>query len=172
MAVALYDVSVPLFTHMLGALGAVLDKGASFASAKKVDPAVLMQSRLAPDMFPLVRQVQIATDMSKAGVARLSGAEAPVYADEEQTIDEAKARIAKTLDFIKSVPAEKINAAADKPVAFEIGPKDNRRELKFENGAAFLTRWVIPNFTFHCTTAYDILRHNGVELGKRDFLGM
>jgi hypothetical protein len=170
MPVNLYDVSVPLFTQLLGSLSTVLDKGAAFAQTKKIDPSVLLQSRIAPDMYPLVRQVQVATDSAKGCVARLAGVEIPSYPDEEKTMEEIKARIAKTIDFVRSVPAETINAAADKEIVLQMGPQNNRTERRFK-GAAFVTRWVIPNFTFHCTTAYDILRHNGVEVGKRDFLG-
>jgi len=170
MPVSLYDTSVPLFTQLLGSLSNVLDKGAAFAQTKKIDPTVLLQSRLAPDMFPLVRQIQVASDSAKGCVARLAGMEIPSYPDEEKTIDEAKARIAKTIDFVKSVPADAINNGADREIVLQLGPPNNRTEMRFK-GAAFVTRWVIPNFTFHCTTAYDILRHNGVEIGKRDFLG-
>jgi hypothetical protein len=166
MTISMYSASVPMIKTLLTALSANLDKAAAFAEAKKVDPSVLVNDRLAPDMFPLSRQVQIATDQAKGGIARLAGVEIPVYADDEKTIGELKARIAKTLAFIDSVPASAIDGTEGKTIVLKM----RAGEMTF-NGQQYLIGWVIPNFTFHCTTAYNILRHNGVEIGKKDFLG-
>ncbi len=170
MSISIHSVAVPLFKQLLGSLSAVLDKGAALAEAKKIDPAVLMQQRLVADMLPLVRQVQIASDSAKGCMARLAGVEMPSWPDEEKTIDEAKARIAKTLAYIDSIKPEQIDGAESREIVFTVGPAANRVEMRF-HGLDYVMRWVIPNFTFHCTTAYDILRANGVDIGKRDFLG-
>ncbi len=166
MAFSMSRASLPVFEIGLNALSANLDKAAAFAAAKKVDPSVLVNMRLAPDMFPLSRQVQIATDQAKNGSARLAGVEAPKYEDNETTIDQLKARIAKTLAYIKSLDARQIDGAADREINFPVGP--NKGQMK---GDDYLNHFVLPNFYFHITTAYDILRHCGVEVGKRDFLG-
>jgi hypothetical protein len=162
----MYQASVPLFKTLLGSLSSNLDKGAAFCAAKNVDPSVLVNSRLAPDMFPLSRQVMIATDQAKGGVARLAGVEVPTYADDETTIDQLKARIAKTLAFIDSVKPAQIDGSENKQITLKMRSGDVTY-----TGQRYLIGSVIPNFTFHCTTAYNILRHNGVEVGKRDFLG-
>jgi len=166
MAMSMYNASVPLFKTLLGALSNVLDKGAAFAKAKNIDESVLVNARLAPDMLALARQVQIATDQAKGGVARLAGLEVPAYEDNETTIDQLKARIAKTLDFVGSVKQSQIDGSEDREIVLKMRTGD----MKF-TGQRYLTGFVIPNFTFHCTTAYNILRHNGVDIGKRDFLG-
>jgi uncharacterized protein len=166
MAMSMYNASVPLFKTLLGALSNVLDKGAAFAKAKNVDESVLVNARLAPDMFPLSRQVQIATDQAKGCVARLAGLEVPAYEDNETTIAQLKARIAKTLDFINSVKQSQIDGSEGKQITLKMRSGDVTY-----TGQRYLIGVVIPNFTFHCTTAYDLLRHNGVEIGKRDFLG-
>jgi hypothetical protein len=166
MPVSMYDFSVPVFKTMLTALSAVLDKGAAFAEAKKIEPSVLINSRLAPDMFALARQVQIATDMSRGAVARLAGMEFPSVADTETTFEELKARIASTIAFIDSVPAEKLAGSETRDVVIK-----NRSGERTFAGLRYLQWFVLPQVIFHCTTAYDILRHNGVEVGKRDFLG-
>jgi hypothetical protein len=158
--------SVPLMKTLLGALSNVLQKGADHAKAKNFDESVLINSRLAPDMFPLSRQVQIATDMAKGGVARLAGVDIPTYEDNETTIEALKARIAKTIAFIDSIPASQIDGTEAKEVVLKMRAGD----MTF-TGQRYLIGFVIPNLTFHCTTAYNILRHNGVEVGKRDFLG-
>jgi hypothetical protein len=158
--------SQPVFQQMLKALSANLEKAAAHATAKKIDPSVLVNARLAPDMFPLSRQVQIATDHAKGASARLSGRENPKYEDTEKTIDELKARIAKTLDFVSSVPAAEIDGSEEKDITLTIGGQ--QRTLK---GQRYLLHNALPNFFFHVTTAYDILRHNGVEVGKRDYMG-
>jgi len=166
MAMSMYQASVPLFKTLLGALSKNLDKGAAFAEAKKFDPSVLINARLSPDMFALSRQVQTATDQAKGGVARLAGLEVPSYPDDETTFDQLKARIAKTLAFIDSVKPAQIDGSENR----EITLKMRSGEVKY-TGQRYLIGSVIPNFTFHCATAYTILRHNGVEVGKRDFLG-
>lgn len=166
MAFSMSRASIPVFEIGLNALSANLDKAAAFAAAKKIDSAVLVSTRLAPDMFPLSRQVQIATDQAKNGSARLAGVEAPKYEDNETTIDQLKARIAKTLAYIKTLDARQIDGAADREINFPLGP--NKAQMK---GGDYLNHFVLPNFYFHITTAYDILRHCGVEVGKRDFLG-
>jgi hypothetical protein len=162
----LYDISVPVFDALLGNLSAMLDKAAAHAAARSYDPAVLLQSRLAPDMFPLVRQVQIACDAAKFGVSRLTGVEAPAFADDEATIEQLKARIGRTRAFIGSVPRERFDGTETRRVEVP-----TRAQTYAFAGRDFLLRWAMPNFHFHVVTTYDILRHNGVELGKRDYLG-
>src|SRR4051795_938629 len=151
----------------LSALSAVLDKAAAFAAAKKIDESVLLNYRLAPDMFALTRQVQIACDMAKNGAARLAGMEPPKFEDTETSIEQLKARIGKTLAFLKTVDASSIDGAGDREISFPLGPT-NKGHMK---GVDFLNHFVLPNFYFHLTAAYALLRHCGVELGKRDFLG-
>jgi len=167
MPYSMSQASLPVFEIGLNALVGVLDKAAAFAAAKKIDPAVLPQYRLAPDMFALARQVQVACDMAKNGGARLAGVEPPKFEDNEKTNDELKARIARTLAFVKSLDAGKIDAAAEREITFPLGPT-NKGHMK---GSDFLNHFVLPNFYFHLTAAYAILRHCGVEIGKRDFLG-
>ena len=158
--------SLPVFKTGLNALSAVLDKGQAHAAAKKIEPAVLISWRLAPDMFPLSRQVQIATDGAKNGSARLAGVEAPRFEDDETTFDELKARLASTVTFLDTLEPAAIDASADREITFPLGPKQGRMR-----GADYLHHFVVPNFYFHLTAAYAILRHCGVELGKADFLG-
>jgi hypothetical protein len=160
------SVSLPLLEHMLGNLSHILDKAQAHAEAKKFEPAVLLHSRLAPDMLPLTRQVLIACDAAKNGVARLSGVEAPKFDDTESTLAELKERIGKTLAYLATVPAAQLDDSAEKDITFPVG-KDKTRTMK---GEAYLKHWMLPNFFFHVTTAYAILRHNGVELGKSDYL--
>ena len=167
MPYAMSQASLPVFEIGLNALSGVLDKAAAFATAKKLDAAVLPQWRLAPDMFALTRQVQIACDQAKNGAARLAGVEPPRYEDNETTIDQLKARIAKTLAYVKTIEAKQIDAAAEREITFPLGPS-NKGHM---NGADYLNHFVLPNFYFHLTAAYVILRHCGVEIGKRDFLG-
>jgi hypothetical protein len=159
--------SIPATVVGLNALSGVLDKAAAFAAGKKIDGSVLLNFRLAPDMFALTRQVQIATDLAKNGVARLAGVEPPRFEDNETTIDQLKARVAKAVDFIKSVDPKKIDAASDREITFPLGPA-NKGQMK---GDDYLNHFVLPNFYFHCTAVYAILRHCGVELGKADYLG-
>jgi uncharacterized protein len=167
MSLSMSQASVPSFIIGLEALSAVLEKAEAFATERKIDPSVLLNWRLAPDMFALTRQVQIATDQAKKGSARLAGVEAPRYEDDETTFDQLKARLAKTVAYLKTLDLKQIDAAADREITFPLGPK-NDGHMK---GADYLNHFVLPNFYFHLTTAYDILRHCGVEIGKRDFLG-
>jgi hypothetical protein len=157
---------IPALEIGLNALSGVLDKGAAFAAAKKIEPTVLTQWRLAPDMFALARQVQIACDLAKNGAARLAGVEPPKFEDNETTIDQLKARIAKTVAYVKTLDSKKIDASADRELTFPLGP-DHKGHMK---GDDYLTHFVLPNVYFHLTAAYVILRHCGVEIGKRDFL--
>ena len=166
MTISMYSASVPVFKHMLGNLSHFLDKAQAHAEAKKFDPQVLVESRLAPDMLPFKKQIQIACDAAKNGLARLSGVEAPKFEDGESTLAELKERIRKTLQFLDSVPRDKIDGCEDKDITFPVG-RDKTRTMK---GEAYLLNWALPNLFFHITTAYALLRHNGVELGKTDYL--
>jgi uncharacterized protein len=166
MAISMSSASLPLLQNMLGNLSHILDKAQAFVDTKKCDPTALTQFRLAPDMLPFTRQITIACDAAKFGVARLAGVEAPSIADTETTLPELKARIAKTLEFLASVPAAKLDGTEDKDVTFPVG-RDAKKTMK---GEAYLMHWVLPNFFFHVNAAYAILRHNGVELGKTDYL--
>ncbi len=167
MSYSLSQASIPVFEIALTALSGVIDKALAFQAAKKLDPATLPLFRLAPDMFTLTRQVQVACDQAKNGGARLAGVEPPKFEDNEKTLEDIKARVAKTLDFVKSLDKAKIDAAANREITFPLGPV-NKGAMK---GDDYLTHFVLPNFYFHCTAAYAILRHCGVEVGKRDFLG-
>ncbi len=166
MSLTMYQASIPVFVRMLGNLSAILEKAAAHAEAKKIDPAVFINARLAPDMYPLSRQVQIATDMAKGCAARLSGIEIPSYPDTESTFPELQARIAKTVAFLQSVSAEQINGSEDRTVILKL----HGHEISFL-GQPYLLNYVLPNVYFHITTAYAILRHNGLEIGKRDYIG-
>jgi len=166
MTLSMYQASAPRFANMLKNLSAILDKAQAHADAKKIDPTVLTTFRLFPDMLPMSRQVQIATDTAKGAVARLAGIDIPKYEDTEKTFDELKARIAKTIEFIGTIKPVQIDGSEDKEIVLKLGAN----EVKF-NGMQYLLGHAHPNFYFHVTTAYDILRHNGVELGKRDYLG-
>ena len=167
MTISMYKTSVPIFVQFLTSLSAVLDKAAAYAEAKKVDPAVLLNTRLAPDMFPLARQVRAATDHAINACARLAGAEMPGLANSEASIPELKARIAKTIDFLKGLKPGEIDGTEEKSIKITF-PSGATREF---TGQTLLLTNSLPNFFFHCTTAYDILRHCGIELGKRDFMG-
>jgi hypothetical protein len=166
MSISMYDLLIPVLTRGLTTMSAVLDKAAAHAAAKKFDSAVLAQARLFPDMYPLVRQVQIACDTAKGAAARLAGIEAPRHEDTEVTLAELKARIAKTLDVVKSVTAAQLKDAESRAI-----------EIKFPNGSwkfngiGYLTDFVLPNFFFHVSMVYALLRKNGIEIGKSDFLG-
>jgi hypothetical protein len=162
----MYQASIPVFIRQLGNLSEILKKAASHAEVKKIDPSVFINARLAPDMFPLSRQVQIATDGIKGCAARLAGLEVPSFPDTETTFPELQERIAKTLAFIKSVSASQIDGSEDRTVTFKMRGKD----ASFK-GQPYLLNFVLPNLYFHITATYAILRHNGVELGKADFLG-
>lgn len=166
MSLSMYQASTPSFIRGLGNLSAILDKAAAYAEARKIDPAVLINARLAPDMFPLSRQVQIATDGAKGCAARLAGIEVPSYEDNETTFPELQARIKKTIIFLKSVSAKQIDGSEERKVSLKLRGKD----VHFL-GQPYLLTFVLPNFYFHITTAYDILRHNGLEIGKPDYIG-
>lgn len=166
MPLSMTQASVPLLVQGLTAISAVLDKAAAHCAAKKIDEAALLTSRLYPDMFPMSRQIQIATDQARNFVARIAGLEVPKYPDTEASFAELKARIAKTIDFIHSVDTAKIDGTEAKELVVPLGA----RERNF-TGQSYLLTFILPNFYFHLTTAYGLLRHAGVELGKRDFLG-
>ena len=165
MTISMYEASIPVCIRALENLAAVLKKGESFAEARKFDAEVLFHSRLAPDMYPLSRQVQIATDMSKGCGARLAGIEPPVFEDNEATYANLYGRIEKTITFLRSLTPEQIDGTEDKEITLKL-----RHTVTFD-GLSYLLKFVLPNVFFHVTTAYDILRHNGVEIGKLDFLG-
>jgi uncharacterized protein len=167
MTFTLSQASLPVFEIGLSALAGVLDKAAAFASAKKVDESVLLSYRLAPDMFALTRQVQIACDQAKNGSARLAGMEPPKFDDNETSIEQLKARIAKTIAFLQTVDRNSIDRSGERDITFPLGPTD-KGNMK---GIDYLNHFVLPNFYFHLTAAYAILRHCGVDVGKRDFLG-
>ena len=162
----MYQASVPVLKRMLNNLSDILEKGAAHAEAKKIDPAVLIASRLYPDMFALARQIQTATDTAKGCAARLAGKEIPKYEDNEATFPELAARIRKTVAFLDTFKPEQIDGMEDKSITLKLRGGD----LSF-TGMSYLLHFALPNFYFHVTTAYDILRHNGVEVGKMDFLG-
>jgi uncharacterized protein len=163
----MHSASAPIFKNMLSNLDHFLVKAQAHAETKKFDPANLLSARLAPDMLPFTRQVLIACDASKFGIARLASVEAPKFDDTESTIEQLRERIAKTLAFIDSVSADKINGTEDKEITFPVGRDGSTRTMK---GEAYLKHWVLPNMFFHVTTAYALLRHNGVDLGKTDYL--
>lgn len=166
MSITMSSACLPVCTSMLTNLSHFLDKAQEFVDAKKCDPAALTQYRLAPDMLPFTRQIQIACDAAKNGVARLSGVEAPKFEDNEASLSELKARIKKTLDFLATVPTAKLDGTEAKDITFPVG-KDATRTM---SGEAYLKHNMLPNLYFHVTTAYAILRHNGVDIGKRNFL--
>jgi hypothetical protein len=166
MTISMSSASLPVFKTMLGNLSHILDKAQAHAEARKFDPAALLQFRMAPDMLPFTRQIQIACDAAKNGMARISGLEAPKFEDVETTFPELQARIRKTLDYLGTVPAERLDGTEDKDITFPVG-RETTRTMKAE---AYLKHWALPNFFFHITMAYAILRHNGVELGKSDYL--
>ena len=166
MTISIHDLSIPVLTRGLVNLSAILDKAAAHAAARKFDPAILAQARLFPDMYPLSRQVQIACDTAKGAAGRLAGIDIPKHEDTEKTFEELKQRIAKTLDFVKSVKADQMKGAETKVI-----------EIKFPNrtvsftGLSYLTDFALPNFFFHESMTYALLRSNGVDIGKMDFLG-
>jgi hypothetical protein len=166
MPISMYQASAPRFTNMLNNLSAVLDKAQAHAEAKKIEPAVLLGCRLRPDMFTLTRQVQVACDNAKGAVARLAGVEVPKHEDTEQSFADLKARIAKTTDFVASFKPAQIDGTEEKEIHLKLGPLDVRWK-----GMQYLLGFALPNFYFHVVTAYDILRHNGVEVAKRDYIG-
>ena len=167
MTVSMHAASVPVFRQMLGGLADVLRKAQAHAEARKIDPSAFLQSRLYPDMFPLVRQVQIACDFAKSVPARLAGADVPAYDDTEQSFDELLARIARTLEFIDGLDASAFEASESREIVLRPGTPKERRIA----GQAYLLQYGLPQFFFHVTTAYALLRHGGVEVGKKDYMG-
>lgn len=167
MTSAIYTASIPVFKQMLGGLSDVLTKAEAHASAKKIDPNALLQARLFPDMFTLVRQVQVATDFAKSVSARLAGVEVPKFDDNEQSFADLQARIAKVLAFMQGLAVADFDQAATREIVSQAGtPKEKRF-----TGQSYIFNYGLPHFFFHVTTAYDILRHNGVEVGKKDYIG-
>ena len=163
----LFDTSVPVFRQMLGALSAVLAKAQAQAEARKIDPAALLQARLAPDMFPLLRQVRVASDFAKSVAGRLAGVDLPVFEDNEQSFDDLQARIAKTLAFLDGLTSAQFEGSASREIVTQAGtPKEKRFA-----GQSYLLNYGLPHFFFHVTTAYNILRHNGMAVGKTDYIG-
>ncbi len=166
MTISMYQASVPVFIRMLGNLRAILEKGAAHAASRKFDASVLTNARLAPDMLALPRQVQIASDSAKGCVARLAGIDPPKYEDTESTVPELLERVDKTVAFLKTVKPAQVDGSEERAITLQM----RTGTLQFK-GLQYLTHFALPNFYFHVTTAYNILRHNGVELGKPDFIG-
>ena len=166
MTLSMYQACVPVFIQGLTGLGGVIDKAAAHAAERKIDPAALLQARLFPDMFPFTRQVQIATDFAKGGAARLAGVEFPAYEDSETSFEELKGRVDRTIAFLRTLEAGAVDGSEERDITLV-----RRGETSIVKGQAYLLEQAMPNFYFHLTTAYAILRHNGVEVGKRNFLG-
>ena len=166
MSITMHSASAPIFVSMLTNLSVWLDKAEAHAAAKNFEPSVLLSARLAPDMLALTKQVQIACDTAKFLMARLAGIDAPKFDDTENSLDELRARVTATIEFVKSVPAASIDGTEDKDVTLP-----RRTGPTVMKGEAYLKHFALPNFYFHLTTVYALLRHNGVELGKMDFLG-
>jgi len=166
MTISLYQASVPAFIRALNNLAAILEKGAAHAQARKIDDAVLLNSRLYPDMFPLARQVQIATDTARSGAGRLASVEFPSYEDKEATFQDLVLRIRNTVAYLESLRPAQIDGTEDKTISWQ-----TRSSTKSMQALPYLMNHLLPNIHFHVTTAYGILRHNGVEIGKKDFLG-
>jgi hypothetical protein len=166
MQISMYQASAPRFIHILNNLSAMLDKAQAHVEANKLDPAALTTFRLYPDMFPLSRQIQVACDVSKGAMARLAGVEVPKHEDTEQTFAELKARIAKTVAFINTIQPAEVDGGEDRDITVRLGKQD----YQFK-GMQYLLNFAYPNFYFHAGTAYNCLRHNGVGLGKKDFVG-
>ena len=166
MNISMYQASIPRFVNILSNLSAILDKAQAHVDAKKLDDAILTNYRLFPDMLPMSKQIQIACDTAKGVTARLAGVEIPAYEDNEKSLADLKARIAKTVAFIQTVTASQIDGTEEKEIVIKRGDKETRY-----GGMQFLLGHALPNFYFHVATTYNILRHNGVEIGKRDYLG-
>ena len=166
MSLSMYQASIPAFVQMLNNLSAIMDKAEAHARSREIDPEVLLNYRLAPDMLPFVRQIQIAADLAKGAAARLAGVEVPKHDDTEKTFADLKARLAKTVTFVQSFKPSDIDGSEDREINLTLG----EHKMSFR-GQPYLVRFVMPNFYFHCTTGYDILWHCGVDLGKRDFIG-
>jgi hypothetical protein len=166
MTISMYNASIPVMIKMLGNLEAILDKAIAHVAARKIDDAAFVESRLFPDMFTFARQIRIATDMSKGAGARLAGIDIPKFEDNEKTLPELKARVRKAIDFLKTLTSTQIDGSEERAITITAGGKT----LNFK-GLDYLQSWALPNFYFHVTTAYNLLRHGGVEIGKMDFLG-
>ena len=166
MTLSIYSAAIPVFKQILNSLSAILDKAESHVGDKKIDPNALLNFRLYPDMLPFVRQIQIATDFAKGCGARLAGVDVPPYEDSEQSFAELKARIAKTVAFIDALPQASIDGSETRAITTGSGEK-----TKHFTGQTYLFHYALPHFFFHATTAYDILRHNGIDVGKKDFIG-
>ena len=166
MTLSMYQASVPVFLRGLKNLSGILEKGAANAEERKIDPTVFLTARLAPDMFPLTRQVQIASDHAKGATARLAGVEVPKFEDLEKSFEELQQRLRRVTEFVQTFDAAKIDGSEEREISLPVGA----RTLTF-SGQTYLLDFALPNFYFHCTTAYAILRHNGVGVGKRDFIG-
>jgi len=166
MSISMYQASVPVLQRSLGNLSAILTKAGNWATARKIDPSVLLASRLAPDMFPLTRQVQIACDFGKSTPARLSGIAPPKYEDTETSFAELQARLTRTLEYAATFKPAQIDGSEDREITLKLGPN----EVKF-TGQAYLLHFALPNFFFHLSMSYAILRHNGLDLAKADFIG-
>lgn len=166
MTISMYQASVPVFRRRLGALGAILDKTAAHCVEHKIDQSALLHARLFPDMFDFARQVQVAADFAKGGAARLAGLEPPKYDDNESSLAELKARVDRTVAYLDTFTAAQLDGSEQRQISYMLG----RFPIDMQ-GMPYLLDFVLPNFYFHYTTAYDLLRHNGVPLGKRDYIG-
>ena len=166
MTLSMYQASVPVFLRGLKNLSGILAKGAADAAERKIDPTVFLTARLAPDMFPLTRQVQIASDHAKGATARLAGVEVPKFEDAEKSFEELQQRLTRVVEFVQTLDAGQIDGSEEREISLPVGA----RTLTFR-GQTYLLTFALPNFYFHCTAAYAILRHNGVGIGKRDFIG-
>ena len=168
MALSMYEISIPMFIHNFSILSRILLKAEKDADKRKIDRSVFIDARLAPDMFPLKKQIQIGTDMVRLGIGRLADVKAPSFKDNEATISDLQKRIKKTITFLEKIKSKQMDGSELKKIEFSI----RKRAFKFKNGHVYLSDWIIPHFFFHMTTTYDILRANGVKLGKRDFVKM
>jgi uncharacterized protein len=166
MTISMHNASIPVMIKILGNLESILDKAITHATARKIDDSAFVEARLFPDMFTFARQIRIATDMAKGAGARLAGIDIPKFDDNEKTLAELKARVRKAIDFLKTLTPAQIDGSEERAITITAGPNT----LNFK-GLDYLLYWVLPNFYFHVTTAYDLLRHGGVEIGKMDFLG-
>lgn len=170
MNISMHAASVGVYTSVLRSLAAILDKAEQWVTERRIEPNAILQSRLAPDMFSFTRQIQIATDNAKGAAARLSGQAPPPFPDDEASFAELKARVQKTIAFLESVPAASFAGAEDRPITLQLGPPSNRHEVKF-SGLDYLLGFATPNVYFHYSMVYALLRHNGLDLGKKDYLG-
>ena len=168
MALSMYKISIPMFIHNFNILSRILLKAEKDAEKRNIDKIVFLNARLAPDMLPLVKQIQIGTDMVRLGVGRLADIKAPSFKDNERTFSDIQKRIKKTITYLEKIKTNKMDDSDLKPIEFSI----RKRVFKFKNGHIYLSDWIIPHFFFHMTTSYNILRANGVNLGKRDFVKM